>query len=129
MLKSPVPWLLLLAVVLGAWVWMVLFRDVAYEVQLPAPLPEASVEGWVNTDGPLKKSDIAGKWVIVDYWATWCGPCLDSLPDLARLNKEWQGRGVTVVGITEESSSKLGDIKSVIEGIEGFTWPVAYGGA
>ncbi len=129
MLKSPIPWLLLLAVVLGAWIWMVMFRDMTYEVPLPAPLPPASVEGWMNTDGPLKKSDLEGKWVIVDYWGTWCGPCLDSLPDLARLHNEWKGKGVTVVGITNEDSSKKSDIEAVIAGVKGFTWPVAYGGA
>lgn len=128
MLKSPVPWLLLLAVVLGAWIWMVLFRDMTYEVSLPAPLPQAAVEGWVNTDAPLKKSDLQGKWIIVDYWATWCGPCIASFPDLARLNAEWKDKGVMVVGITSDTSSDMEAIKAIINQTEGFSWPVAYGG-
>ena len=128
MLKNPVPLLVLLAAVLGVWIWMVMFRDVDYGVQLPAPLPPAAVEGWTNTDAALKGSDLAGKWVVVDYWATWCGPCLMSLPDLARLHGEWKDRGVMVVGITNENSNKLADIEGVIKQIEGFTWPVAYGG-
>jgi thiol-disulfide isomerase/thioredoxin len=128
MLKNPLPWLLLLAVVLGAWLWMVLFRDVKFEVALPAPLPPASVEGWVNTSAPLKKSDIEGKWVVVDYWATWCGPCVASFPEMVRLRDEWKDKGLVVVGITSDTSAEMDKIKALMKKINGFDWPVAYGG-
>ena len=39
-----------------------------------------------NLDGkPVSLSDFRGKWVIVNYWATWCPPCLDEIPDLVQL--------------------------------------------
>jgi thiol-disulfide isomerase/thioredoxin len=128
MLKNPVPWLLLLAVVLGAWIWMVMFQGVAREVALPAPLPPASVEGWVNTAAPLKKSDLEGKWVVVDYWATWCGPCIASFPEMVRLRDEWKDKGLVVVGITSDTSGEMDQIKGIMSKIKGFDWPVAYGG-
>ena len=36
---------------------------------------------------------------IVNFWATWCIPCLKELPELVKISHEWQGRGVKVVGI------------------------------
>lgn len=128
MLKNPLPLLLLLAVVLGAWLWMVLFRDVQYEVALPQPLPAASVEGWLNTDAPLKTADLKGKWLVVDYWATWCGPCIASFPEMVELRDQWQDKGVMVVGIAEDTSAKMDEMKSIMNKIKGFDWPVAYGG-
>jgi len=39
-----------------------------------------------NLDGePVSLSDFRGKWVIVNYWATWCPPCLEEIPDLVQL--------------------------------------------
>ena len=42
-----------------------------------------------NLDGkPVSLSDFRGKWVIVNYWATWCPPCLEEIPDLVQLYEE-----------------------------------------
>lgn len=42
-------------------------------------------------------SDYRGKWVIVNYWATWCPPCLEEIPDLIGLHE--QGKNVVVIGV------------------------------
>lgn len=48
----------------------------------------------------LSLSEIKGKVVIVDFWATWCGPCLMSIPELVDLQEKYKAQGLMVVGIS-----------------------------
>ncbi|HLL76715.1 MAG TPA: TlpA disulfide reductase family protein [Pyrinomonadaceae bacterium] len=51
-------------------------------------------------------SDYRGKLVVLDFWATWCGPCVRAMPALQALHAKYQGRGVEVLGVNswEESN-------------------------
>lgn len=51
---------------------------------------------------PIKLSNYSGKVLFVNLWATWCGPCRMETPELVRLHKEYQSRGVEFVGLTTE---------------------------
>jgi thiol-disulfide isomerase/thioredoxin len=55
-----------------------------------APLAAEPVDFTLeNLDGkPVSLSDFRGKWVIVNYWATWCPPCLEEIPDLVQLYED-----------------------------------------
>jgi thiol-disulfide isomerase/thioredoxin len=61
----------------------------------PAPL-------WTlqTSNGPISLSSLRGKVVILDFWATWCGPCRASLPEVKRLYDTYHARGLEVVGAT-----------------------------
>jgi cytochrome c biogenesis protein CcmG/thiol:disulfide interchange protein DsbE len=51
---------------------------------------------------PIKLANYSGKVLFVNLWATWCGPCRMETPELVRLHKEFQGRGVEFVGLSTE---------------------------
>lgn len=44
-------------------------------------------------------SDYRGKWVLVNFWATWCAPCLEEIPDLIALHKAHKDKDLVVIGI------------------------------
>ena len=48
----------------------------------------------------VRLADLKGKPLIVNFWATWCGPCLLETPQLVELAAEYKSRGLTIVGIS-----------------------------
>jgi thiol-disulfide isomerase/thioredoxin len=45
-----------------------------------------------------------GRTLVLNFWATWCAPCREEMPAFDRLARQWSGRGVTFVGVTQEAS-------------------------
>ena len=54
----------------------------------------------------VKLSSLKGKVVILDFWATWCGPCRKGIPDLIDLKKKYGKQGLEVIGISVDRDSK-----------------------
>ena len=52
----------------------------------------------------VKLSDFKGKVVVLDFWATWCGPCRASLPHLNEVQGRFAGQGLVVVGISVDDT-------------------------
>ena len=50
-------------------------------------------------------SDLRGSVILLNFWATWCGPCIMEIPDLNRLQEKYQDKGLEVIGITLTSGS------------------------
>ena len=65
--------------------------------------PAASLDGLKFIKGtPL--SIEKGKVYIVEFWATWCGPCVKNIPHLTKLQEKYKDKGVTVIGVTTEGN-------------------------
>ena len=69
--------------------------------------PKLQIEHWVKGK-PVDLAKAGEKKIhILEFWATWCGPCRDSIPHLTKLQEKYKGKGVTVVGITDEPKATV----------------------
>ncbi len=105
----------------------------------PMPAPKEPVEKRVlldpgakpqftlnYTDGStITNEDLKGKIVVMDFWATWCGPCMASMPHMIELNKKYADKGVQVVGISLDRSEDT--LKKTVAD-KGMDWPQHYDG-
>jgi thiol-disulfide isomerase/thioredoxin len=74
---------------------------------MPATLPASALDTELKTmEGQaFKLADLKGKVLVVDLWATWCGPCRNSTPELVRLQTEFGPRGFEVIGLDIDPDS------------------------
>jgi thiol-disulfide isomerase/thioredoxin len=72
----------------------------------PIPLPTSILDAQLTTlEGKaFKLSDFAGKVVLINLWATWCGPCRTETPELVKLSKEYKGKGLEVIGVATKGN-------------------------
>jgi len=61
----------------------------------------------VSTDSPRRLSELRGKVVVLNLWATWCGPCRKELPEIDQLQKTYAERGLVVVTLATEERDHL----------------------
>lgn len=59
-----------------------------------------------NLEGkPVSLDDLRGKPIVLNFWATWCGPCVDEMPYLQQVREEWSAKGVMLLAINIDASS------------------------
>src|ERR1700681_3557567 len=75
---------------------------------------EASIAGKPALDFPLtlagkseRLSDLKGKVLVLNFWATWCPPCVQETPSLSEFAKAYAGKGVVVMGVSVDKDEKL----------------------
>ncbi|HEY7089799.1 MAG TPA: TlpA disulfide reductase family protein [Tepidisphaeraceae bacterium] len=87
---------------------------------LGKPAPPLDLSDWRN--GEVQPQDMKGKVVVLDFWATWCGPCIAAIPHNNELAEKWKDKGVLIVGVCTANGQENFD-KIVSE--KGIKYPVA----
>ena len=96
------------------------FRGGKAPVRAPVPAPDFTLPDLKGR--PTTLSSFKGRAVLLDFWATWCGPCLEELPDLAALHKKYEGRGFSVLGVSVDSGG-AGEVAAFVRDHK-MTYPV-----
>ncbi|MDD4916076.1 MAG: TlpA disulfide reductase family protein [Methylococcales bacterium] len=111
----------LIALSAGVFVRRVLHAPSVAEPMLSRPL-DASFPDTAETQQPL--SQWRGKLLVINFWATWCPPCLKEIPEFIRLQAEYQRHGLQFVGIA------IDDKQSVLKYLQdgGVNYPVLIAG-
>ena len=80
----------------------------------------------VDTAGSRHRlADYQGKWVIVNYWATWCPPCLEEVPDLVNLYDQRKDKDVMVFGVVFEFKN-VGEVEKFVNDML-MSYPIVLG--
>jgi thiol-disulfide isomerase/thioredoxin len=94
----------------------------------PAPLSENVRQASINLlDGQTTKlADYEGKVLVVDLWATWCGPCKAEIPHLIEIANEYKDKGVHVIGLTNEDPETDADIVKQFSEMFKINYPIGW---
>ena len=88
----------------------------------PRPAPDCVVE--MLDGGDMALEDMKGRVVLVDFWATWCKPCLETMPRLQELHGAYSDRGFDVWGVSiDEEKNRVRKIRRMVGKLE-ITYPI-----
>jgi len=95
----------LVAVAAGA---LMALRFDAGSEKVPLETAALFAQSFDDADGHLQPmNQWQGRLLVVNFWATWCAPCIEEMPDLQRVQAEYAERGVTTVGVAIDNASAV----------------------
>jgi thiol-disulfide isomerase/thioredoxin len=87
------------------------------------PAAELVADEWVGGE-PVTLASLRGKVVLLDYWATWCAPCISAFPELKRLQADYGPDGFVIIGVTNHSQQASADVRKMVAD-QTLSWPTA----
>jgi thiol-disulfide isomerase/thioredoxin len=85
---------------------MPLARVTAAELTIGSPAPPPAIEHWFHDKDPIEAFE-KDKVYVVEFWATWCGPCIASIPHLREIQERHADDGLTVISVSDEDPETI----------------------
>ena len=98
-------------------------KDVVY-LDLNSQAPDWKLPS--NKIKPISLKELRGKVVMLDFWGTWCAPCLKSMPAVQAIYDHFKDQPVEVIGVSVEMENAI-DVPAYIK-MKGYTYPIAFDG-
>jgi thiol-disulfide isomerase/thioredoxin len=111
-LKSRLMLTALMCCTVAAWTLMPQVVS-AKDLGIGSKAPALNIEHWVQDGNGFFKPVTEfqkDKVYVVEFWATWCGPCIQSMPHLAELQNKYRGNGVQIISVSDESLDEVKDL-------------------
>ena len=87
------------------------YSKLALRKAFPKGTPSPTFENYENNNGGATSlSDLKGKFVYVDVWATWCGPCKREIPSLKVVEQKYHGKNIEFVSISVDDARRSGTV-------------------
>ncbi|SAK83787.1 redoxin domain-containing protein [Caballeronia hypogeia] len=87
---------------------------------------KATPPGAAGTSQPL--AAFKGKPVVVNFWASWCGPCVKEMPELSAIHREYASKGITFIGLGVDSEKNVNDFLQKVK-VDYPVYITGFGGA
>jgi cytochrome c biogenesis protein CcmG, thiol:disulfide interchange protein DsbE len=85
------------------------FRELQKQTLVGKTAPDFAIKKAQGVYAP-QLSSMKGQVVLLDFWATWCMPCMEALPHMQQLHERLGKKGLRVIGVTSEPWQKVGDV-------------------
>lgn len=120
--------LILAGAILGFAIVYTYYQGHRSKPPVPGALPGNVMQANINLiDGQTKKlADYEGKVLVVDLWATWCGPCRQEIPHLVAIANEYKDRGVEVIGLTNEDPEADSEMVKKFSEVFKINYPIGW---
>ncbi len=81
-------------------------------------------------DSQVSMKDLKGKIVVIDFWATWCGPCIAEMPTMKKLYADYKDKGVEFIGVSLDQPKEMGGLDALKKYVKDndIQWPQYYQG-
>jgi thiol-disulfide isomerase/thioredoxin len=70
------------------------------KIQPGAPVPDVAFNGLEDSTIVFRPTDYRGRWLLIDFWATWCAPCVAELPRLHAANETYKDHGLAILSVS-----------------------------
>ena len=89
------------------------------------PAPKLEVANWIGDEVDLKKAQEDGKIVVVDFWGTWCPPCMKAIPKNVKLAEKYKDNGVIFLGVHSQNEGRKKSMADVHKEM-GINYPLCH---